>query len=133
MVINLTPLTLARPGVNVGTERVDLTADENITVSISRTINTARRIALGNFSTLLTRPVLTATTRKAIGTDIRDASTVYADAEVHYQKLLLDKHELMLSNSGDGDVTVLVIINTYDDRRWVSVNFRVQKNEKVGE
>ena len=133
MVINLTPLTLAKPAINGGTDRVDLTDDANITVSISRTINTARRIALDNFSTLLRKPILTANTRKAIGTDIRDESTVYIDAEVHYQKLLLDKHELMLSNSGDGDVTVLVIVNTFDNRRWVSVNFRIEPSGKVGE
>ena len=133
MVINLTPLTLAKPAINGGTDRVDLMDDTNITVSVSRTINTARRIALDNFSTLLRKPILTANTRKAVGTDIHDESTVYIDAEVHYQKLLLDKHELMLSNSGDGDVTVLVIVNTFDNRRWVSVNFRIEPNGKVGE
>ena len=113
MVINLTPLTLAKPAINGGTDRVDLMDDTNITVSVSR--------------------ILTANTRKAVGTDIHDESTVYIDAEVHYQKLLLDKHELMLSNSGDGDVTVLVIVNTFDNRRWVSVNFRIEPNGKVGE
>lgn len=127
MLINLTPLTLAKPAVDGGTERVDLLAD-NLPASVSRTVNTARRIALDNFSQLITRPVLTAHTRKAVGTDIRDESIVYIDAEVHYQKLLTDKHELMLSNTGDGDVTLLVIVNTFNNRRWVSVNFRIESN-----
>lgn len=127
MLINLTPLTLAKPAVDGGTERVDLLAD-NLPASVSRTVNTARRIALDNFSRLITRPVLTAHTRKAVGTDIQDESTVYIDTEVHYQKLLTDKHELMLSNTGDGDVTILVIVNTFDNRRWVSVNFRIELN-----
>lgn len=127
MLINLTPLTLAKPAVDGGTERVDLLAD-NLPATVSRTVNTARRIALDNFSRLITRPVLTAHTRKAVGTDIRDESTVYIDTEVHYQKLLTDKHELMLSNTGDGDVTLLVIVNTFDNRRWVSVNFRIEKD-----
>jgi len=127
MLINLTPLTLAKPAVNGGTERVDLLAD-TLPAPVTRTINTARRIALDNFSRLITRPVLTAQTRKVAGLDIRDGSTVYVDAEVHYQKLLTDKHDLVLSNNGDGEVTLLVTVNTYDDRRWVSVNFRIEKD-----
>lgn len=112
MLINLTPLTLARPAVNGGTDRVDLLAD-TLPASFTRTINTARRIALDNFSRLITRPVLTVVT---------------PNGSVHYQKLSTDKHEVMLSNTGDGEVTILVIVNTVDDRRWVSVNFRLEKD-----
>ncbi len=112
MLINLTPLTLAKPAVNGGTERVDLLAD-TLPAPVTRTINTARRIALDNFSRLITRPILTAVTQTG---------------EVKYQKLTTDKHELMLSNNGTGEVTLLVIVNTVDDRRWVSVNFRIEND-----
>jgi hypothetical protein len=137
MVINLVALSLSKQGAN-GIERVPLqpTAtglhDANWTDSVNRTVNTARRIALANFSTLITKQIKNAVVRENVGTAF-DGSVAFDTVSVNYQKLTTMKHDLLLSNKGEGDVTLLVTINSIDDRRWVSVNFRIEPNEKVGE
>jgi hypothetical protein len=116
MLINLNPIKMMLPDPPNGSISIDLTSTPPLSVSRGRIINTAKRLVLNNFSTLLMQPV-----RRAM---------VSGDTEtVHYWKLERGAHDIIMSHLGAGRVTILVTINATDARRCAMVTFELEENE----
>ena len=113
MLINLTPKTLALPSTATDALlKVDLETQE-ATNSQKKIVNTARRVAVENFTNTML-------------TESRTAHT--PEGTVTYWRHTVRAHDVMISHIGAGDVNVLITLNA-SSPKWASVSFRLEETK----